>query len=129
MRQYREWTTQELALLCEHYPVGGAPAAAKHIDRPRHAIYQKAYRLGLQRRFDGEAPQGKPNPATPIYTAEDRRRALEARDAGATLAEAAALIGCSESLVWHWDQKRKRGGQHQEPRQAKPIDLFLRGVA
>jgi len=43
----RFWTTREMAILREHYPVGGMDACLAYLERPRSTIYQKALALGL----------------------------------------------------------------------------------
>lgn len=42
------WTTQEIALLREHYPQGGINACLPHINRTRSSIYQHAHAQGLR---------------------------------------------------------------------------------
>ncbi len=47
MRDYRPWTTTELAVVRDVYPTGGTRACAEHLDRTRKAIRSKAHEEGI----------------------------------------------------------------------------------
>lgn len=47
MRDYRPWTTRELAVVREVYPTGGTRACADRLDRTFSAIKHKAQEIGV----------------------------------------------------------------------------------
>jgi len=53
------WTTQEIAILREHYPVGGITACMARLQRTRSAIYQRVRELGIRSEGHKEGPRDR----------------------------------------------------------------------
>lgn len=65
------WTTREVAIVREHYPLGGVAACLPHLTRSRGSIYQRANALGL--RAPGETGVRESWPNDPEIDARIRK--------------------------------------------------------
>lgn len=69
-REYARWTVAEETKLRELHPTTSLATIAKELDRPPHAVYDKAIRMGLSKIASVPRPSLR---KTPI----DKKRALE----------------------------------------------------